>query len=160
MLESGMVKIVDYKPIYKEAFKELNEEWIKKFFKMEESDYQALDNPQEYIIEKGGYILVALFNNEPIGVCALIKTNHQGFDFELAKMAVSPICHGKGVGYKLGKAVIEKAKVLNAKVIFLESNTILKSALHLYRKLGFVEVPNHNSPYERSNIKMELVLNS
>jgi hypothetical protein len=58
------VKIVAYKPQYKEAFKALNEEWIKAFFIMEASDYKLLDNPEEYILNKGGHIIFALLNGE------------------------------------------------------------------------------------------------
>src|SRR5687767_13034630 len=68
--ESAAVQIVDYKPAYQKAFQQLNEEWITKYFRMEEADHKALSNPQKNIIAKGGYILVALYNNEPVGVCA------------------------------------------------------------------------------------------
>jgi len=30
---------------------------------MEESDFKALDQPEEYILSKGGFILVALYNH-------------------------------------------------------------------------------------------------
>jgi len=37
---------------------------------MEEADHRSLDNPQEYILDKGGHIFVAILNNEVVGVCA------------------------------------------------------------------------------------------
>jgi len=159
MRESNSIKIVDYHPKYQHAFRALNKEWIDTYFKMEEADYKALDNPEEYILEPGGGILVALVGEEPAGVCALIKMNNEKYDYELAKMAVSPKFQGKRIGYLLGNAVIEKAKKWNAKTIYLESNTILKPAINLYRKLGFVEIQgSEDTPYERSNIQMELFL--
>ena len=156
--EKDSFQIVDYSPIYKSAFADLNKEWISKYFKMEEADYKALDNADEYIIQNGGYILVALLNEEPIGVCALIKMNDPLYDFELAKMAVSPKAQGKKIGWLLGEAVKEKAKQIGAKKLYLESNTILIPAINLYRKLGFVEVFGRPTPYERCNIQMELTL--
>lgn len=150
--------IIDYSPFYKAAFADLNKEWISKYFKMEEADYKALDNADEYIIQNGGYILVALLNDEPIGVCALIKMNDPLYDFELAKMAVSPKAQGKKIGWLLGEAVKEKAKQIGTKKLYLESNTILVPAINLYRKLGFVEVFGRPTPYERCNIQMELTL--
>ncbi len=156
--ESKNVEIVDYKPEYKEAFKALNVEWISTYFEMEESDYKALDNPEDYIINKGGKILVALYENEPVGVCALIKSNVADYDFEMAKMAVSPKAQGKSIGWLLGKAIADKAKELGAKKIYLESNTILKPAINLYYKLGFEKVFGLETPYKRCNIQMELVL--
>jgi GNAT superfamily N-acetyltransferase len=82
------------------------------------------------------------------------------YDFELAKMAVSPLMQGKNIGWLLGNAVIEKAKSLGAGKIYLESNTILKPAINLYHQLGFRKVAGHPTPYERCNIQMELVLPS
>jgi len=156
--ETQYVKIVDYTPTYSKVFKDLNEEWISKYFKMEEADHKALDHPQKNIIDKGGYILVALYKDEPLGVCAMIKMNDPVYDFELAKMAVSPKAQGKNIGLLLAQAAIEKAKKLGAKAIYLESNTILKPAINLYHKLGFKKVAGHPTPYERSNIQMELIL--
>jgi len=156
--EGSKVTIVNYQPAYQQAFKKLNEEWINTWFKMEEADHKALDNPKGFILDKGGYILVALYEGEPVGFCALIKMNDPHYDFELAKMAVSPRVQGKNIGWLLGNAVIEKAKSLGAHKIYLESNTVLKPAINLYHKLGFKKVAGHPTPYERSNIQMELKL--
>lgn len=156
--ESRKVQIVAYTPAYQQAFKDLNVAWISTYFKMEEADYKALDNPQGYILDKGGHILVALYEDKPVGVCALIKMNDPEYDYELAKMAVSPAAQGKSIGWLLGSAILEKARSLGAKKVYLESNTILKPAISLYHKLGFERVIGHTSPYERCNIQMERVL--
>ncbi len=156
--ESRQVSIVPYKPIYAEAFKRLNEAWINTYFKMEEADHKALDHPKKSILDKGGEILVALFEGEPVGVCALIKMKDPEFDFELAKMAVSPKAQGKNIGWLLGQAIVEKAKSLGGRKIYLESNTLLKPAINLYYKLGFKKISGRATPYERSNIQMELNL--
>jgi GNAT superfamily N-acetyltransferase len=133
--------------------------WITTYFKMEESDYVALDNPDTYILDKGGYIVVALYKGEAVGVCALIKSAYPNYDFELAKMAVAPAVQGKNIGWLLGQAVIEKARAAGGSKLFLESNTMLTPAINLYYKLGFQKVvAAHTSPYERSNIQMELSL--
>lgn len=154
--ESRAVEIVDYEPAYQRVFRELNEEWIRKYFRMEESDYRALDHPQEYIIGKGGHIYMGLYKGEPVATCALIRMEDGGF--ELAKMAVSPRAQGLGIGYIIGKACIEKARSLGATRVYLESNTSLKAAINLYHKLGFRKAEGPPSPYERCNIQMELKL--
>ncbi|MBP1223180.1 GNAT family N-acetyltransferase [Flavobacterium sp. 1355] len=156
--ESGDVEIVEFEPKYQNAFKALNEEWISTYFEMEEADYKALDNPKEYILDKGGKIFVALYQGEPVGVCALIKMNDKNYDFEMAKMAVSPKAQGKSIGWLLGKEIIKSAKEMGAKKIYLESNTILKPAINLYNKMGFQKVSGLATPYKRCNIQMELVL--
>ena len=156
--ESRGVQIVEYNDGYQSVFRALNEEWISSYFKMEEADYKALDNPKDYILDRGGKIFVALYENEPVGVCALIKMDDPDYDFELAKMAVSNKCQGKNIGWLLGQAVTNAAKELGASKIYLESNTILKPAINLYQKLGFSKVVGRPTPYERCNIQMELQL--
>ena len=73
-MPSHTIQIVPFEMKYANDFKALNEEWISQFFKMERMDYLALDNPKEYILDKGGYIAVALKDDTVVGVCALIKT--------------------------------------------------------------------------------------
>ncbi len=123
---------------------------------MEASDYRYLDHPEENILDKNGQIFFAIYNDKPVGTCALIKTDEQ--TFELGKMAVSDEAKGKGIGYLLGVAAIEKAREAGAKRIYLESNTMLKPAISLYQKLGFKKITGKPSPYERSNICMEIIL--
>ncbi|MEO6177464.1 MAG: bifunctional helix-turn-helix transcriptional regulator/GNAT family N-acetyltransferase [Flavobacterium circumlabens] len=156
--ESQDVQIVAFEPKYLDAFKALNVEWISTYFEMEAADYKALDNPQEYILDKGGKIFVALYHDEPVGVCALIKMKDENYDFEMAKMAVSPKAQGKNIGWLLGQAIVNSAKEQGAKKIYLESNTILKPAINLYHKLGFQKVSGLATPYKRCNIQMELVI--
>lgn len=156
--ESKDVRIVDYEPRYRTVFRDLNVEWISTWFKMEEADYKALDHPDEYIIARGGQILVALYQGEPVGVCALIRMDDPEYDFELAKMAVAPTAKGKSIGWMLGCAAADTARSLGASKLYLESNTVLKPAIKLYEKLGFKKVVGRASPYSRANIQMELDL--
>ena len=156
--ESKDVEIVAYEAKYKAAFKSLNEEWIATYFEMEESDYKALDNPEGYILQNGGKIFIALYKGEPLGVCALLKMTDPEYDFELAKMAVSPKAQGKNIAWLLAQTVITSAKELGASKIYLESNTILKPAINLYYKLGFQKITGRSTPYKRCNIQMVLEL--
>jgi GNAT superfamily N-acetyltransferase len=102
--------------------------------------------------------LVAQYNGNPVGVCALVKMKDPIYDFEVAKMAVSPEAQGKSIGWLLGKAIIQKAKDFGAEKIYLESNTVLKPAINLYIKLGFKKITGRHTPYNRCNIQMELIL--
>lgn len=149
------VRITTYSPEYRTAFKKLNEAWIKKYFELEEEDIKTLSDPNK-IITDGGYIFVALMEKEAVGVCALRKVSAEVYEF--SKMAVAENVQGLGIGRKLGEAAIEKGRAIHAKRIFLEGNTLLEASIHLYRKLGFKEVPGHKSHYKRVNIVMELLL--
>lgn len=153
------IKVVDYKPEYKSVFKDLNVEWISKYFEMEDTDHRIPDNPESEIIENGGKILFALYNGEPVGTCELLKMDNSKNTVELVKMAVSPKVRGKGIGWMLGKAVIDVAKEMGANKIFLEGNSNLKASFKLYQKLGFKKIVGIPSPYKRVDIQMELDLN-
>lgn len=150
------IQIVDFNLFYAKAFYDLNHEWISKFFVMEDADEKSLGDPKGYIIDKGGHILIALFNGEPVGTCALL--NEGDGVYELAKMAVAPKMQGMKIGKMLGEAAIDRAKRLGANMVYLVSNRRLETALNLYKRLGFVEVPMPPSIYERANIKMQLSL--
>lgn len=156
--EAQFVEIVAYQPKYKKAFKSLNEDWIDTYFKLEEEDRKLLDNPKKSIINKGGYIYIALYKGEPVGTCALVPMDDPDYEYELGKMAVSDKAQGKGIGWLLGRAVAQKAKALGAEKLYLESNAILKPAIQLYRKMGFQKVSGRSTPYDRCNVQMELIL--
>jgi DNA-binding MarR family transcriptional regulator/GNAT superfamily N-acetyltransferase len=149
------IKIHPYRPKHKKAFYDLNVEWISKYFELEPADHDALDNPKGYILDRGGFIFVAMDGDEVVGVCALLKREDLK-GYELAKMAVSPKAQRRGIGFLLGQAAIDKSFEMGAKVVFLESNTKLKPAVQLYKKLGFKEVTGRASPYSRCNLQMEL----
>lgn len=156
MHEHQRVEIIDYSPEFHHHFKQLNYEWIQTYFKLEESDHQSLDHPQEKILHPGGHIYMARTGGEIVGTCALIRVSDT--TYELAKMAVIATARGKGIGWLLGQAAIAKARQLGAKTIYLESNTVLEPAIKLYQKLGFRKVVGQPSPYERCNIQMQLTL--
>jgi GNAT superfamily N-acetyltransferase len=150
------VTVIPYEPRHRDAFRDLNEAWIKRYFKLEEPDRRALNDPEGYILQKGGYIFMAEYAGEAVGACALI--NEGNSIFELAKMAVADHVQGRGIGYALGMACIEKARDVGYEKVELLSNTKLERAIRLYRRLGFMEVPLPHTEYERANIKMEIRL--
>ncbi|MDO7874453.1 bifunctional helix-turn-helix transcriptional regulator/GNAT family N-acetyltransferase [Hymenobacter sp. ASUV-10] len=154
---ASAVRVLDYAPQYQPDFKQLNLEWIEQHFRVEVPDLQALDHPEEYILQAGGHILLAEYQGRIVGTCALLRMDDEGY--ELAKMAVSPTAQGLGIGFRLGEAAIARARTLGARRLYLESNTKLVPALQLYHKLGFRKtVAGQPSPYARCNIQMELLL--
>ena len=153
---NARVQIVPYEAKYHDAFRRLNEAWISRYFRIEEPDTRVLEAPTQQILDKGGHILVALRDGEPIGVCALLRVDDA--TFELAKMAVAEHARGLGAGFLLGEAAKVTAREAGASRLILESNTVLTPAISLYRKLGFTEFTGVPSEYDRCNIHMELRL--
>lgn len=153
-------QIVEYEPKYRKKYKELNYEWLQKYFEIESSDEKILSNPQKEIIDKKGFIFFALFEDEVIGTCTLIR--HDDVHYELSKMCVTEQYQQKGVGEKLINEAIAKAYRLGIEKIFLSTNKQLTSAVNLYRKKGFQIIRNPftlDSPYKRESIYMCFNLN-
>ena len=147
--------IIPYAKQHQPWFEKLNRGWIEKYFWMEPLDFQVLQHPDDFIIASGGFIFMASVGDNIAGTVAL-KFVEPGV-YEFTKMAVDEKFRGRKLGEGLAHAAIAKARSLDARKIILYSNTILRPAIALYRKLGFVEVPVDGT-YKRSDIKMELVL--
>jgi putative acetyltransferase len=141
------------------AFRRLNEEWITRYFRLEDKDVKTLENPAPHILESGGYIGMAFAGEEAVGCCALLRLEHDVF--EVAKMAVAPAWQGRGLGRRVLEHVIRKAHELGARRLYLETNSRLTPAIRLYESVGFHHVPLEKvtpSPYERADVFMEMDL--
>jgi ribosomal protein S18 acetylase RimI-like enzyme len=154
-MENANIEIIDYLTEHQPWFEKLNRDWIEKFFWMEPIDFEVLQKPDDHIIKKGGHILMASYNKAMAGTVAL-KFVEPGV-YEFTKMGVAQEFQGKKIGKALALAAIQKSKELMAKKIILYSNTKLITAIALYKKLGFIEIPL-DGPYKRSDIKMELTI--
>lgn len=85
-----------------------------------------------------GLYYVAEINGEVVGGGGLFPTDGLPEDTcELAKMYLLPPARGKGLGRLLIEKIIEEAKNLGYKNIYLESMPELKQALKTYEKFGF-----------------------
>ena len=72
-----------------EAFRSLNEEWIRDLFGvMGEVDYYELDHPTENIIRKGGNIFIALLKGEFVGSFVRIRCKIPKYDYWPVKFAI------------------------------------------------------------------------
>ncbi|MBL6900316.1 GNAT family N-acetyltransferase [Gammaproteobacteria bacterium] len=151
------LKIEPYDSKYKFDFEILNREWIEEYFEMEQEDLNILQNPEDYVIKKGGEVFFAILENRVVGTAAMVLTT-MGV-YELAKMAVNKDYQGMGIGRSLLQRSIKFALDENAREIFLITNDALKPALNLYHSSGFVLCPqNDDNRYLRGNTKMNLIL--
>jgi GNAT superfamily N-acetyltransferase len=138
------------------AFKQINYEWIEKYFKVEKGDLDSLENPEKYFLATGGAVLLARRGEEYFGTSALKPMGNDAY--ELCKMGVSEAARGLGIGGLIGEAIMQKAKEIGAKRVYLETNSSLTPAITLYEKLGFQHIENFTSPYERADVAMEMYL--
>lgn len=150
------VEIIPFQKEYSGQFYDLNIEWLEAFFYVEDHDKEVLGNPQSYIIDNGGFIFFAKYNNEIVGTVALMN---ESFGFELSKMAVSPKYRGLKIGQKLMEHCISFAKKKKWEELIIYSSRKLENAIYIYKKYGFIEIPvEKDCPYERCDIKMVLKL--
>ncbi|RSC93204.1 GNAT family N-acetyltransferase [Tenacibaculum singaporense] len=150
------MKIINYESKYQQEYKSLSLEWLYENNLYEDVDGEMLDNPKKEVLDKGGFIYLAKIGDQIVGTVTILPVEERVF--EILKLGVSKNHQGLGIGRKLMEFCIEKAKLLNAEKIILETNTKLKSAIRLYSKLGFKEVVHLNTKYEMSDFKMELLL--
>jgi putative acetyltransferase len=139
------------------SFRALNEEWITRYFRIEAKEKQILADPKGTILDRGGKIFFAIADDQPVGCCALRRIS--GSEYEVAKMAVTPAFQGMGVGRRLLLAVLEAARSIGARRLYLETNHILTPAIRLYESVGFKHIPPLRvipSEYARADVYMEL----
>ena len=148
------LQFIDYKPEYQPWFEKLNKAWLEEFFVVEDFDKYVLENPEEAILNQGGKIYFAAAGDTIVGTVGL-RYIEDGV-YELTKMAVDKNYHGSGAGQFLCKSCIDKAREMGMDRLVLWSNRQLQNAIHIYHKLGFMEIPVSPGTYHRANIMMEI----
>lgn len=151
------LNIIPFESRFASYFRDLNLAWLERYFYVEPEDASLLKNCEQTIIDQGGYIFFAAYDDDIVGCFALIKSDNNSF--ELGKMAVDPNFHGLKIGQKLLSFAVDFALMKRWDSLVLYSSTKLDTALHIYQKYGFREVAlEEKLSYLRSDIKMELLL--
>jgi DNA-binding MarR family transcriptional regulator/ribosomal protein S18 acetylase RimI-like enzyme len=152
------VEILPYQPRLKKHFRELNLEWLKKYFTVEPRDEKVLSDPHGQIIKKGGSVLFARLDGEVVGTVALLRVDEK--TVELAKMAVAARAQGRQIGKRLAVAALDEARRQGATAIVLHTSPKLTAAGALYREMGFTRQTSGPtaSEFKRHTITMKLDL--
>lgn len=152
-----MISIERYTDRRQGDFERLNREWIEAHFAIEAEDLRLFANPRAEIVERGGEIFFAVDGDEAVGTVAMVE--HGAGAFELAKMAVTPRCKGRGIGRLLMDAALGFAKERGKHEIVLLTNSSLTPALRLYESVGFVARPVvADGRFARADVEMTLSL--
>lgn len=152
------MKVVPYRPEYKNDFIAMNRLWIPEMFVMEEGDERELANIDSYI-KNGGQIFFALDDEDRAIACCMIAPRDDG-DWEIMKFAAKGMSSGTGAGSACLKACIDYARERGIEKIIIVSNRRCVRTVHLYRKFGFSEIPvdKEKFPFERADIAFEMIL--
>jgi len=107
---------------------------------------------QRNYIDSKGYFAILEDKSSVIGSYGILKLSDDVC--ELRKMYLKREYQGTGLGKLMMEDALIKAKALGFKKMVLETNSVLKEAIGLYRKYGFKNfVPEHLS--DRCDCAME-----
>ena len=94
-----------------------------------------------------GRLYLALWDGEAAGCIALRKLDEQRC--EMKRLYVRPAFRGHKIGDALVDRVLQDAKAIGYRHMLLDTLPFLESAIHMYQKRGFYEIPCYNdSPVE------------
>ena len=150
--------IIEYDDSLADDFYAINAQWIETMFVLEATDIEVLTHPREMIIDKGGVILfVRSATHGIVGACALKKTSEGCF--ELTKMGVLETARGLKAGEFLLAEILERARSMDMKMLYLLTNKDCAAAVHLYEKFGFEHsaeiMRDYGRSYQRCDVAMK-----
>ncbi|HFI0450754.1 TPA: GNAT family N-acetyltransferase [Streptococcus suis] len=149
------MNIETYKPEYKEAFIAMNLAWIEEMFQVEDEDLMVLGSIEERLAN-GGEIFFAINDEGEIMASCMVAPLPSG-EWEIEKFAAKKEFAGQGAGKACLQACMDFIKEKQIQKVIIVSNRKCGSAIHLYRKFGFIEIPvdKNKFPYERADIAFE-----
>ncbi|MEO1101334.1 MAG: GNAT family N-acetyltransferase [Pseudomonadota bacterium] len=151
------LSIVPYSNDLAQAFYDITAAWVETMFSLEQEDIDIISDPQKTVIDPGGEIIFVRSEEAGIiGTCALMKIEEGCF--ELTKMGVLEAARGRKAGEFLLEAILDRAKAMDIKTLFLLTNKKCGPAIHLYEKLGFEHdediMRRFGARYERCDVAM------
>jgi len=111
---------------------------------LEGTDRDVADIEAHYIKRGGAFELLEDARGNLLGTCGLYPISDE--TVELRKMYFSISLRGRGMGKKTLARMIEKARALGYKKIYLETASVLKEAVALYEKFGFLPTDEKHTP--------------
>jgi GNAT superfamily N-acetyltransferase len=117
---------------------------------------QELDGlPGDYA-PPDGQLLLAIEDDQAVG-CVAMRKSGDGV-CEMKRLYVKPAYRGKGLGRRLGEAIIAEARAIGYRKMRLHSLASMKEAMAMYRSLGFIEIPAYAYNPRPDAVFMELGL--
>lgn len=148
--------IIEFDGRYKQSFVDLNKAWIEEYFGfIEEEDLNTFDHIEE-ALSSDAMIYFAVEGEDVMATCMTRKMD--GNTWEICKLGADDRFQGKGAGSGVLKACMDYAAAHGADRLYIESNSKLEAAMHLYRKFGFQEIPLNSREYARGNIAFEYIV--
>jgi len=117
---------------------------IDEYFDQHEFEDELASLPGKYA-PPDGQLFLACYDDKPAGCVALRRIDRHVC--EMKRMFLYPQYHGKGIGRRLGEAIIRDARAAGYAIMRLDTSWRQKEAQALYSKLGFQRIdPYYDSP--------------
>ena len=100
-----------------------------------------------------GRLYLALWDGEAAGCIALRKLDEQRC--EMKRLYVRPAFRGHKIGDALVDRILQDAKAIGYRYMLLDTLPFLESAIHIYQKRGFYEIPCYNDSPVATTIFMQ-----
>ena len=100
-----------------------------------------------------GRLYLALWEGEAAGCIALRRLDEQRC--EMKRLYVRPAFRGYRIGDALVDRVIGDARAIGYRHMLLDTLPFLESAIHMYQKRGFYEIPCYNDSPVATTIFMQ-----
>ena len=163
-MESQSIKIVpayDFQREVCELFTEYTDMLIKgdstfeRYLHIQNYDEELRQLQEKYGLPYGRLYL-ALCGEEVAACIGLKKIDIQ--NCEMKRLYVRPKFRGKHIGNLLIQRIISDAREIGYAHMLLDTLPFLQSAVHMYKKYGFYEIPSYNDSPMDSSIYMKLDL--
>ncbi len=158
------LKILDYTG-YEKEIKELfceytdmlveNESGFKEYLSIQSFDEEIKNLSVKYG-RPLGRLYILLCDNTPAGCVALKKLGEDSC--ELKRLYIRKKFRGNRFGKLLCEKIINDAKEIGYKYMYLDTLAFLKTAIGLYKELGFSEIPPYNDNPVKNSVFMKLDL--
>lgn len=97
----------------------------------------CLDDVEQHYFGRGGYFVLILDENGEVVATGGLYPLEDNRSLELRKMYLLAAHRGKGLGQWMLSNLLEKARALGFERIELDTASVLKEAISLYKKNGF-----------------------
>lgn len=162
MDELKLVYAYDRQTEVGELFKEYTDMLIEgdqdfaEYLKIQKYD-KELENPASKYGMPEGRLYLAYVGEELAG-CVGLKKLDENDQCELKRMYVRPKFRGRQMGEKLLDVILQDARDIGYKEMYLDTLPFLKSAIKMYHRRGFYEIPSYNDSPLDTTIYMKLDL--
>lgn len=117
---------------------------------------QEVDHLEEKYGKPYGRLYIAFYNGKVAGCIGLKQIDNP--NSEMKRLFVKPEFRGKHIGNILTQKVINDAKEIGYKSILLDTFPFLKSAIKMYKKMGFYEIEQYNDSPMKEAVYLKLDL--